>query len=92
VVGIVTAAEAVPGAMVTNAGGDASADEELMAMETPPAGAAPSSVIVAVTLFPPLTVSGERVREYRAGGFTVTVTVLVTPRLEAVMIEEARTA
>ena len=45
----------------------------------PPVGAGPVSVTVPVDVPPPVTVVGFNVRVDNAGGFTVRITVFVTP-------------
>ena len=65
-------AEILPAAIVTLEGTLASLLELLSEMEIPPDGAGPEIVTVPVEAAPPGTDAGERVRETRLGGSTVT--------------------
>jgi hypothetical protein len=85
VVVIVNVADVLPAATVTLVGTDATAGLALDRVTAkPPVGARPVSVTVPVELLPPVTVAGLRVRVDRAGGFTVSVPVLLTPPADAV--------
>jgi len=56
------------------------------ATEIPPAGAGPFSVTVPVELWPPVTVGGDKERDWSAGGVTVSVADLAGPPLTAEIV------
>lgn len=93
VVEIVKVAAVLPDATVTLTGTDAA---EGMALDRvtvrPPEGAFPVSVTVPVAVLPPVTELGLRVRDERAGGFTVTVAFLLEPLAMAVITTAVLTA
>src|SRR5262249_26483639 len=70
-----------PAGTVTAAGADAVAESELAtSTTTPPEGAAPLNVTDPAAPAPPATDAGETVNPVSAGGFTIRVADLVTPR------------
>lgn len=72
---------AAPAAIATEAGTTATDGSELASVTTmPPDGAGPSRfTLFAVVVFPPATDVGERVTDCSDTGFTVRLTVLLTP-------------
>jgi hypothetical protein len=86
-------AAAAPASTLTLAGTVAIATLELLNVTTtPPEGARPVKVTVAVDALPPLTVDGARVRVARSGRLTVTLLLAVAPRYEAVRVTAVDTA
>ena len=81
-----------PAGTVTEAGTVAEASVELVATVSPPVGAGPAMVTVAVDNVPPVTVVGFSVRPVTVGDLTVMFTVDVLPFRVAVIAPTALTA
>ena len=83
---IVNVVELAPPGTVTVAGTLASALEELKDSGYPPVGAGPLSVTVALELFPPATLVGDKERVEITGAATVSDAAMVTPADVAVTL------
>jgi hypothetical protein len=79
VVVTVNVALVAPAATVTLAGTLAETLLSCNVTTTPPVGAAPVSLTVAVELVPPTTEVGLRLKDVTVGGFTVSVAERLTP-------------